>query len=96
MVGASVALMLALTWGGRRYGWASPQILALFGGSTALWVCFAWRVMTAQEPFIPLSVLRDGPPAPVQAAMAVCGVVAVAAVGAIVGRRTRRIIRISP
>jgi MFS family permease len=61
MVGAAVALMLALTWGGRRYGWASPQILALFGGSTALWVCFAWRVMTAQEPFIPLSVLRDGP-----------------------------------
>src|SRR4249919_3100179 len=60
MVGAAVALMLALTWGGRRYGWASPQILALFGTSAALWVFFAWRVMTAQEPFIPLSVLRDG------------------------------------
>jgi hypothetical protein len=52
--------MLALTWGGRRYGWASPQILALFGASAALWAFFAWRVMTAQEPFIPLSVLRDG------------------------------------
>ena len=60
MVGAAVALMLALTWGGRRYGWASPQILALFGAPAALWVFFAWRVMTAQEPFIPLSVLRDG------------------------------------
>ena len=60
MVGAAVALMLALTWGGRRYGWASAQILALFGASAALWVFFAWRVMTAQEPFIPLSVLRDG------------------------------------
>ena len=60
MVGAAVALMLALTWGGRRYGWASAQILALFGTSAALWVFFAWRVMTAQEPFIPLSVLRDG------------------------------------
>src|SRR5215813_8872258 len=24
MVGAAVALLLALTWGGRRYGWASP------------------------------------------------------------------------
>ena len=60
MVGAAVALMLALTWGGRRYGWASPQILTLFGTSAALWVLFAWRVMTAQEPFIPLSVLRDG------------------------------------
>ena len=39
MVGAAVALMLALTWGGRRYGWASPQILALFarlGGAVGL------------------------------------------------------------
>ena len=60
MVGAAVALMLALTWGGRRYGWASPQILALFAASPALWALFAWRVMTAGEPFIPLSVLRDG------------------------------------
>ena len=33
MVGAAIALMLALTWGGRRYGWDSPQILALFGAS---------------------------------------------------------------
>ncbi len=60
MVGAAIALMLALTWGGRRYGWASPQILALFVASVTLWVLFAWRVMTAKEPFIPLSVLRDG------------------------------------
>jgi MFS family permease len=60
MVGAAVALMLALTWGGRRYGWASPEILTLFGASAALWALFAWRVMSAAEPFIPLSVLRDG------------------------------------
>src|SRR5262252_1152973 len=60
MVGAAIALMLALTWGGRRYGWASPQILALFVASVTLWVLFAWRVMSAKEPFIPLSVLRDG------------------------------------
>jgi MFS family permease len=60
MVGAAVALMLALTWGGRRYGWASPEILTLFGTSAALWALFAWRVMSAAEPFIPLSVLRDG------------------------------------
>jgi MFS family permease len=60
MVGAAIALMLALTWGGRRYAWGSPQVLALFAASAALWVMFAWRVMTAREPFIPLSVLRDG------------------------------------
>jgi MFS family permease len=60
MVGAAIALMLALTWGGRRYAWGSPQILALLVASITLWVLFAWRVMTAEEPFIPLSVLRDG------------------------------------
>jgi EmrB/QacA subfamily drug resistance transporter len=60
MMGAATTLMLALTWGGRRYGWASAQIAALFCTSAALWVLFAWRVMTAEEPFIPLAVLRDG------------------------------------
>ena len=60
MVGAAITLMLAMTWGGRRYGWVSPQIAALFSASAALWILFAWRVMTAEEPFIPLTVLRDG------------------------------------
>src|SRR5499433_1171797 len=60
MVGAAMALMLALSWGGRRYAWASPQILLLLLVSIALWGAFAWRVMTAEEPFIPLAVLRDG------------------------------------
>src|SRR5215831_5674200 len=60
MVGAAIAFMLALTWGGRRYAWASPQILGLFVASIMLWAAFAWRVMTAEEPLIPLAVLRDG------------------------------------
>ncbi len=60
MVGAAIALMLALTWGGRRYGWASAQIVGLLLGSVVLWSLFARQVMHAREPFIPLSVLRDG------------------------------------
>src|SRR6476646_4513569 len=60
MVGAAIALMLAFTWGGRRYGWGSPPILSVVSASLALWALFAWRVMAAEEPFIPLSVLRDG------------------------------------
>jgi MFS family permease len=60
MVGGAIALMLVLTWGGRRYGWGSPQILALLIGSAVLWSLFAWRVISTTEPFIPLSVLRDG------------------------------------
>src|SRR5438094_2526220 len=60
MVGAAIALMLVLTWGGRRYAWDSPPILTILSASLALWALFAWRVMAAEEPFIPLSVLRDG------------------------------------
>jgi EmrB/QacA subfamily drug resistance transporter len=60
MVAAAIALMLALTWGGRRYPWVSPQIVMLVVASATVWVMFAVRVMTAAEPFIPLSVLRDG------------------------------------
>jgi EmrB/QacA subfamily drug resistance transporter len=60
MVGAAMGLMLALTWGGRRYAWVSPQLLLLFAGSALLWTLFVLRVMTAPEPFLPLSVLNDG------------------------------------
>ena len=61
MVGAAVALMLALTWGGRRYGWASPEILALVRHlGCAVGLVRLARDDAQQEPFIPLSVLRDG------------------------------------
>src|ERR1700757_1768126 len=59
-VGAAIPLLLALTWGGRRYAWGSPQILALFVACATLWCLFAWRMTTAKQPFIPVSVLRDG------------------------------------
>ena len=54
MVGAAMALMLAMTWGGTRYGWGSAAILGLLAGSAVLWLLFALRVATAPEPFIPL------------------------------------------
>jgi MFS family permease len=60
LVGAAIPLMLALTWGGRRYGWLAPEMIALFAFSAILWVCFAWRMLAAAEPFIPMSVMRDG------------------------------------
>jgi EmrB/QacA subfamily drug resistance transporter len=59
MVGAAVMLMLAVTWGGHRYPWGSPQIIIALLSSLALWVLFFLRQVTAIEPFIPLSVLRD-------------------------------------
>jgi EmrB/QacA subfamily drug resistance transporter len=59
MVAASIALLLALAWGGTRYPWLSPAILGLIGASVLLWVLFALRLARAPEPFIPLSMLRD-------------------------------------
>ena len=50
--------MLALTWGGVRYGWASWGIVGLLVGSAVLWILFVARLLTAREPFIPVAILR--------------------------------------
>ncbi|HSI38926.1 MAG TPA: MDR family MFS transporter [Xanthobacteraceae bacterium] len=59
MCAATVALLLALSWGGTRYGWLSLPILGLFAGSALLWAGFGLRVATALEPLLPLSVLSN-------------------------------------
>jgi EmrB/QacA subfamily drug resistance transporter len=59
MVGAATTLMLAVTWGGHRYPWSSPVIIGLILCSLLLWVLFSLRQISALEPFIPLTVLRD-------------------------------------
>jgi EmrB/QacA subfamily drug resistance transporter len=58
MVGAALLLMLALAWGGTHYPWSSWPIVALLAGSAAFWVLFALRLLTAREPFIPLTILH--------------------------------------
>lgn len=56
---AAVALLLALSWGGRRYEWISGETGALLLLSAVLWGLFAWRLMTAPEPFLPVAVLGN-------------------------------------
>jgi EmrB/QacA subfamily drug resistance transporter len=58
MTAASIALLLALDWGGTHYRWSSWPIASLFAASALLWVLFALRLLTAREPFIPLAILR--------------------------------------
>jgi MFS family permease len=58
MMAAALTLMLAMAWGGTHYRWASWQITALLLSSAALWALFVARLLTAQEPFIPLTILR--------------------------------------
>jgi EmrB/QacA subfamily drug resistance transporter len=59
MVAAALSLMLALAWGGTHYPWRSPLIVGLLAGSAMLWGLFAARLLTAREPFIPLTILRS-------------------------------------
>ena len=50
MVGATVALLLALSWGGGVYAWGSVEIIGLLGASAAAWILFVLRLLTAAEP----------------------------------------------
>ncbi len=59
LVAAAVLLLLALSWGGRRFDWISPAIGALLLSSAILWGLFAWRLVSTAEPFLPLTVLGN-------------------------------------
>jgi EmrB/QacA subfamily drug resistance transporter len=59
MMAAAVALLLALSWGGRKFDWISADSGALLLASGVLWGLFAWRLVKAQEPFLPLAVLGN-------------------------------------
>jgi MFS family permease len=56
---ATVAFMLAITSGGVRYPWDSGPILGLLAFSLATGALFVVRLMTAPEPLIPITILRD-------------------------------------
>ena len=56
---ATMTLLLALSWGGTHYPWASAPIGGLVALSLLLWLAFAWRLRTAQEPLIPLDILAN-------------------------------------
>jgi EmrB/QacA subfamily drug resistance transporter len=59
MVTATVSLLLALNWGGMRFAWNSFEILGLLGASALFGALFLWRIATAPEPFVPLSIMHN-------------------------------------
>jgi len=59
LVAATVSLLLALSWGGIRYPWASGPVLGLVTVSAVLWALFWIRMRTAREPLIPPGVLHN-------------------------------------
>ena len=60
LMASAVAVMLVLTWGGNRYLWLSPTILAMIGAAIALACAFVWHAKNTDEPFLPLSLLTRG------------------------------------
>ena len=59
MMAAAVVLLLALSWGGRKFDWISPQTGGLFLASAVLWGLFGARLMRTPEPFLPIAVLGN-------------------------------------
>jgi len=57
LMASAVVFMLVLTWGGNRFLWLSPTILAMVGASAALAFAFVWHAGRADEPFLPLSLI---------------------------------------
>jgi EmrB/QacA subfamily drug resistance transporter len=57
LMAAAVMVMLVLTWGGSRYIWLSPVIMAMVGTSIVLMLAFVWHALRADEPFLPLSLM---------------------------------------
>jgi EmrB/QacA subfamily drug resistance transporter len=78
LMASAVVFMLVLTWGGNRYLWLSPTIMAMVGASVALAFAFVWHARNAEEPFLPLP-LMGGTVVPYAMAAGGCGL------GAMVG-----------
>ncbi len=57
LMASAVVFMLVLTWGGNRFLWLSPTILAMIGSSIALTLAFVWHARNADEPFLPLPLM---------------------------------------
>src|ERR1043166_3470014 len=57
LMASAVVFMLVLTWGGNRYAWLSPSIIAMLCASAGLAFSFVWQARRADEPFLPLSLM---------------------------------------
>ena len=57
LMASAVVFMLVLSWGGNRYLWLSPTIMAMLGASIALTLAFVWQAGNAEEPFLPLQLM---------------------------------------
>jgi EmrB/QacA subfamily drug resistance transporter len=58
LAGSTAAIILACIWGGDRYGWTSPPIIALIAGAVVLALALIARERRAADPIVPLAMLK--------------------------------------
>ena len=49
LMASAVVFMLVLSWGGNRFVWLSPTIMAMVGASVVLALAFVWHARNAQS-----------------------------------------------
>jgi EmrB/QacA subfamily drug resistance transporter len=54
LMASAIVILLVLTWGGVRYRWSSPLILAMIVAALAMVAVFVWHAQRTAEPFLPL------------------------------------------
>jgi len=59
MVSGIVLALLVVEWGGRQYGWNSPQILVMAITSAVLLIWFVRHELRTAEPIVPMRLFRE-------------------------------------
>jgi EmrB/QacA subfamily drug resistance transporter len=59
LAGLATCVVLLTTWGGTRFAWDSPIVVALGSGSVALFAVWIVVERSAAEPVVPLRLFRD-------------------------------------
>jgi EmrB/QacA subfamily drug resistance transporter len=59
LVATVVPALLALSWAGSRYDWASPQIIGMLTWAAVAAAIFAYAELGREEPLLPMSLFRN-------------------------------------
>jgi EmrB/QacA subfamily drug resistance transporter len=54
-----VPMLLAFSWAGSRYEWASPQVIGLLAWAAVCFIVFTIAELRTEEPLIPMSLFRN-------------------------------------